>query len=801
MELIKQEIRYAIRILARNPLFAVVAILTLALGIGANSAIFSAVYSVLLKPLPYEDPDKLVMLLSTRKDGSFMTLSPADLQDYSKSESFEQTAAFTTETLDLTGKGEPERLPTAFVSWNFFNVLGVQPLYGRGFLEQEGKYGGEKVVVLGHGLWKRRFASDPRIVGSSVMLNGTKRTVIGVAPPGFEYPAEMQVWGVLAFSPHELDSSQRGAHWIRAIGRLAPGVTLEQAQARLRAVAADLAKRYPRSNEFVGGTVQPFHGFLVRKSKPALLVLWASVGFVLLIACVNVTNLLLAQAARRESEVAIRTALGAGRLRLFRQFLVESLVLSIVASFVGLMIGLWCTELLIKFGSSSVPALAQMKLDSSILLFTLTVSILTGVLIGLIPALQSVQKSMPQKLKSGVRVAGNNRVRRGLAIVEIATALILLSGAGLLIKSFYKLMQVDPGFRAEGVLSFEVSLPDATYSKPHQASTFYSDFINRLKTHGEVRSAGAVFGLPLTQGFNAGTSFALIGKPAPKDEPSAGLRVITPEYFQTMGIPVLSGRNFLDSDTNQSGDVVIISESAVKNYYPNENPIGQKIDIHVNLVERESQERTIIGVVGNVRFGGLETNPGPDLYIPHSQQQLNAMMVVVRTSGDPQNLAPVVREELRKMDSNLPVSRMQTMEEVVGDSLGQRKFTMFLLAAFAGVGLFLAALGTYGVLSFQVVQRTQEIGIRMALGARRRDVLKLVLQEGLFLAVAGTLIGFVGVLGTTRFLESLVYGISTLDGATFASVMILLSAVALLACYLPALRATKVDPITTLHYE
>jgi putative ABC transport system permease protein len=801
MELIKQEIRYAIRILARNPLFAAVAILTLALGIGANSAIFSAVYNVLLKPLPYKDPDKLVMVLSTRKDGSFMTLSPADLQDYSKSGAFEQTAAFTTETLDLTGKGEPERLPTGFVSWNFFQTLGIQPVSGRGFLEAEGKYGAEKVVILGHGLWKRRFASDPRIVGSTVMLNGIPRTVIGIAPPGFEYPAEMQLWSVLAFSPDELDSSQRGAHWIRAIGRLAPGLTIEQANTRVRAVAADLAKRFPRSNEFIGGTVQPFHGFLVRKSKTALLVLWASVGFLLLIACVNVTNLLLAQAARRESEVAIRTALGAGRLRLFRQFLVESLVLSVAASVAGLVIGLWCTELLIRFGSASVPALAQLKLDSTVLIFTLSVSLLTGVLIGLIPAMQSVHKAMPQKLKSGVRVAGRNRVRRGLAIVEIATALILLAGAGLLIKSFYKLMQVDPGFRAKGVLSFEVSLPDATYSKPHQISRFYDDFIDRLKAHGEVRSGAAVFGLPLTQGYNASSSFVIAGKPAPQDEPTAGLRVITPEYFQTMGIPLINGRQFLKSDTDESGDVVIISQSAAENYFRNEDPIGQKIDIGVNLVERESQARTIVGVVGNVRFGGLETNPEPDMYIPHSQQPINAMTVVIRTSADSQNLGPIVREELRKMDSNLPVSNMQTMEEVIGDSLGQRKFTMFLLVAFAGVGLFLAALGTYGVLSFQVVQRTQEIGIRMALGARRSDVLKLVLQEGLFLAVAGTLIGFLGVLGTTRFLESLVYGISTLDGATFASVVILLSFVALLACYLPARRATKVDPITTLHYE
>jgi putative ABC transport system permease protein len=541
---------------------------------------------------------------------------------------------------------------------------------------------------------------------------------------------------------------------------------------------------------------------LIQGSKTALLVLWGAVSFVLLIACVNVTNLLLAQAARRESEVAIRAALGAGRMRLFRQFVIESLVLSLIASLAGALIALWSTDLLVRFGSASLPSLAQINLNSTVLIFTLAVSVLTGLLIGIIPAMQSVHRSMPHKLKSGVRVAGRNRVRRGLAVVEIATALILLAGAGLLIKSFYKLTRIDPGFRAEGLLSFEVALPDASYSKPHQVSAFYSDFINRLKNHSEVRSAAAVFGLPMTEGYSAASSFELTGKPEPRDEPKAGLRVVTPEYFKTMGIALLRGRTFSEGDTEESGDIVILSESAAKAYWPNEDPIGQQLRIHVSLVDRKSKPRTIVGIVKDVHFEGLETHPEPEVYIPHTQQPLNAMMMVVRSAGElPQNLPSIVRTELRNLDANLPVSNLKTMEEVVGESLGQRKFTMFLLSAFAAVGLFLAALGTYGVLSFQVVQRTQEIGIRLALGARKRDVLRLVLQEGLFLAVAGTLIGFAGVLATTRFLESLVFGISTLDFSTFGSVVVVLASVAILACYLPAWRATKVDPIVTLRYE
>jgi predicted permease len=408
---------------------------------------------------------------------------------------------------------------------------------------------------------------------------------------------------------------------------------------------------------------------------------------------------------------------------------------------------------------------------------------------------------MPQKLKSGARVSGRNRLRRGLAVVEIATALILLAGAGLLIKSFYRLIDIDPGFRSDHVLTFEVSLPEIRYPKAQQNSDFFRDFVERLKQHGEVQSAAAIFGLPLSNGYNAHTSFELTGKPAPVEEPHGGLRVITPEYFQTMRIPILSGRNLQSSDQHDSDKVLIISESAAKLWFPNENPLGQKIRIHVGLMESETGPRTIIGVVHDVRFDGLDISPQPDLYIPHTQQPLNAMMMTVRTSGDPINIVPVVREELRRIDPNLPLSSVETMDEVIGESISQRKFTMFLLSAFAGIGLFLAALGTYGVLAFQVVQRTQEIGIRIALGAAKKDVLRLVLQEGLFLAVTGTLIGILGVLGTSRFLKSLLFNVSTVDAGTFGSVVILLAAVAMFACYIPALRATKVDPITTLHYE
>jgi len=801
MESLKREITYGLRILVRNPLFAVIAILTLAIGIGANSAMFSAVYTVLLKPLPYKDPERLVFLFSSGKEIPLMTVSPPGFLDYSKSGPFAETAAMDTGTLDLTGKGDPERLKGAAVSWNFFHLLGVRPARGREFLQEEGKEGGNRVVLLSSGLWKRRFASDPKIVGSTIVLDGISWTVIGIAPVGFDYPKDTDVWRPLRFTAHEVDESQRGAHWLRVVARLAPNITFLQAQERVHAIATQLAKDHPRHND-ESALIQPFHGFLVRKMKPALLVLWASVGFVLLIACVNVTNLLLAQAARRESEVAIRSALGAGRGRLLRQFLIESLVLSLSASILGVFIALWATELLNTYGAPTFPALADVHINTTVLLFTILISVTVGVLIGLVPALQNVQVAMPKKLKSGVRISSRNRIRRGLAIAEIATALILLAGAGLLIKSFYRLTEVDPGFRSQNILTFEVSLPDSAYPQPHQSAEFYEEFIRRLSAHPEVRSAGAVFGLPLTDGFNAHSSFEILGKPASSAEESgAGLRIVTSQYFQTMGIPILSGRNFQSSDTNESGDVVIISESAAKLYFADKNPLGQQIRIHVSLLDRKSGPCTIVGIVRNVHFEGLDEAPQPDLYLPHSQQPLGMMVMAVRTVSDPLKFVPTVREELRAIDPNLPLSGIQTMEDIVGNSISQRKFTMLLLAAFAGIGLFLAALGTYGVLAFQVVQRTQEIGIRMALGAAKKDVLRLVLQEGLFLAVAGTLIGFLGVLGTSRFLQSLLFGVSTLDASTVGAVVILLAAVAMFACYLPALRATKVDPITTLHYE
>ncbi len=799
MSSLLQDLRYAIRLLIRNPLFTIVSVLTLALGIGANSAIFSAVYEVLFKPLPYKNPDSLVVLFNTREDGSLMTMSPLDFQDISSSGVFEQTAAMDTFTLDLTGKGEPERISAAAVSWNFFRVLGVQTTVGRSFNKDEGALNAGDVVVLGYGLWQRRFAGDPAVAGSTVLLDGKKRQVIGIAPREFTYPAGVEIWKPLVFSADELDPSQRGARWLRTIGRVSPGISMDQALERVSVRAKELQRLYPEPNSKVGATLQPLHSFLVRKTRPALLVLWGAVGFVLLISCVNVTNLVLSQAAGRSNEIAIRSALGAGRLRLMRQFLIESIVLASLAGAAGLLIGMWATDLLSRFGSVAIPSLADLHLNLRIVAYSALISIGCGVVIGSIPVWQD--RSINVTTRAGMRITSRNRLRKALAVMEIALAIILLTGAVLLIKSFSRLMQIDPGFRSGGVLAFEVSLPDARYSELHQSSSFFAELNNRLRIVPGVKTSAAVFGLPLSRGFAAATSFNVIGKPETDNEPVAGLRVITPHYLEAMRIPLKAGRSFNERDTNESGDVVIVSEAAAKTYWPGENAIGRQLRIHVGLVERVSKPRTIVGIVKDVRFEGFEIPPQPDLYIPHTQQPLNSMMVVVRTSGNTESLYPIIRQELRKMDSDLPLSNVKSMEDIVSGALSQRKFTMLLLSSFAVLGLFLAGLGTYGVLSFRVVQQKEEIGIRMALGAQKGDVVKLVLKEGATIAATGSILGIVAFFAVARFLRSLLYEVSSVDPYALLTVVTLLSAVALLACYLPAYRASKLDPLSTIRYE
>ena len=793
------DLKHAFRILRKNPGFTAVALITLALGIGANTAIFSIVNSIVIKPLPYQDPESLVILEKTTPRGRGIVFSPLTFRDLTtRSGAFSSAAAFSDETMTLTGKGDPRRISSAVVLWNFFEVMRSVPADGRLFVESDGQLNGPRIVILGYGLWQRQFGGDPKAIGTAITLDGYSRTIVGIAPKGFSFPEGCELWRPLRYEPEDLEPSQRGANWLLSIARLKPGISLEQARNQVLAVSLRLAKEYPRTNASVRASVLPLQQQMVQNVKPALLVLLGAVGFVLLIACANVTNLLLAQATRRKSEVAIRTALGANPFRLIRQFLVESIVLTALSGILGLLIAQWTLDVLVRFGPSSLPRIQEIGIDLRALMFTFGISIFTGLLSGILPALQSSRARL-DSVHGAVR--GGRKLRSAFVIGEIAVALILLTGAGLLIKSFSRLIQVNPGFDAERVLTFDLTVPDSKYHKEHQISSFYQQLMERLSARADVQTAGAVFGLPLSDGPSAASYLDLIGKPAQSEEPSAGLRVATPDYFRAMGIPLRQGRFFQTHDTADSAGIVIISESAARRYWPNENPVGQMLRIQATLVDQKSQPREIVGIVGDVRYNGLDSDAAPEVYIPHSQQAVSEMMVVVRAKGDPAKLISVVQGEVRSLDPDLPIGNLQTMTDVVGASISQRRFTMLLLSAFAAMALLLAAIGIYGVLSYAVVQRTSELGVRMALGAQHRDLLRLILQDGMGITLAGSCIGVAGALAITRVLSGLLVGVKPADAATFAIVVAAFGVVSLLACYVPARRAMQLDPITALRYE
>jgi len=808
-----QDIRYAFRMLIKRPGFTAIVVLTLALGIGANTTIFSAIDAVLLNPLPYKDPERLVVIWETNKHlGPEMwdrnEVAMGNFLDWrSRNQVFDQLGALFDTSMNLTGVGEPQRIKSYVVTTNFFQVLGVQPMLGRSFLPEEEKPGAPFTVILSHDLWQRQFGSDPNIINKSLTFNGHQVAVVGVMPPGFEvqFPISKHVDMFVPFiiDVADPDYHDRTQNFLYTVARLKPGVSQEQAQAEMNLIAGQLQQQYPETNAESGVRVVPLHKQIVGNVESYLYMLFAAVGFLLLIACTNVAGLLLARVTARHREVAIRIAVGASRWRLVRQLLTESVILSALSGLLGLLLAYGGVKLLVALTPSEVPRLHEIGLHVPVFLWTLTISIVTGVLFGLAPAVQASKPDLNTALKeSSGRNPGSfqgSGLRNLLVVSEVAVALLLLVGAGLMTKSFMRLQRVDPGFDATNVVSMNIALPTSKY-RPQQTNVFYDQLSERLRNLPGVKSVAGIDVLPLGNG-NVSSRFLIEGAPFVPlaDRPYAGVRVVTPDYFQTMGIPNLRGRSFTAQDRENTPGVIIVNEALASRYWPNEDALGKRLGSFEEVPGKQWLE--IVGVVGNVRHKAIETEVMPEIYFPYQQSPGNFMNLVVRTASDPASMVPAIRSQVLSVDKDQPVSDIMTMEQRVAKSVAAKRFVMFLLGAFSILALGLAAVGIYGVMAYLVTQRTQEIGVRMALGAQKRDVLNLVVKKGMALAIIGTAIGLVASLALTRLMRSLLFEVTPTDWLTFVITSIVLLTVALLACYIPARRATKVDPLTALRYE
>ncbi len=814
MNTLLQDIRFGLRMLLKSPSVSIVATIALALGIGANTAIFSVVNAVLLQPLPFPDPDSLVAVYEThaqrgQQRGSHSYPNFMDLR--AQNTVFEHVASYHSADFIMTGRGEPARLQGSVVTADLFPLLGVAPLHGRTFLPDEDKPSETgRVVVLSHGLFQRRFGSDPSIVNQSITLDGRSFTVVGVMPPSFEFPIQndpVELWTSIAgdASGKEPVTAQRGAHFLRVIARLKPGVSKQQAQAELTTIAARLEQQYPDTNTNRSLRAESALTALVGDIRPALLILLGAVACVLLIACANVANLLLARATSRHKEMAIRSALGASRVRVIRQLLTESVLLSLVGGAVGLLLAVWWSDLLVALGKEDIPRAVHVGMDWRVLGFTLGVSLLTGLIFGLAPAFHSSKTELVESLKDGGRGtsegARRNRLRNVLVVTELAIAVILLVGAGLLIQSLWRLQNVNSGLQPENLLTFNVTLPEIKYKSDKQGQ-FFIDLKQRLESTPGVASASAILPLPLS-GDRFSISFEIEGQPmAPKDHPSADFFTTGVGYFKTMGIPLIKGRDFDDRDKHGSTPVIIITEAFARQYFPNEDPIGRRIKPGISTYDNEdSTMREIIGVAGDVRNRDLTTAPLPAYYVPQTQVPFSFMVAVVKTTGEPRSLMSAVTKQVAGMDQDIPLFGVKSMEEYLSASVAAPRFSTTLLTIFAVVALVLTVVGLYGVMSYSVAQRTNEIGIRLALGAQSRDVLLMIVKQGSTLIVLGLVIGLAGAFALTRLIASLLFGVTTKDPFTFGAVAVLLAIVALLACYVPALRATRVDPLKALRYE
>ena len=802
-----QDLRYAARILWKNPGFTAVAVIALALGIGANTAIFSVVNTVLLRPLPYKDPEQLVMVWEDASRHGYPRDTPAaaNYVDWRDQNSvFSSMAAIADVNFNLTGVGNPERLKGRRVSANLFPLLGVEPQLGRVFTAAEDQPGAQGVVVLSHRLWQRRLGGDPGILGKTLTLNDEVHTVVGVMPARFKFPEnDDELWVPIALTAQE--AANRNRHYLQVVARLKPGVTLAQAQSEMTTIGARLQQQYPESNADLGVALTSLQEHIVGDIKPALLILLGAVGLVLLIACANVANLLLARAAIRQKEIALRVALGARRWRLLRQFLTESVLLATLGGILGLAIAYAGLLLLGSFIPETISQAREISLDLKVLGFTLAVSLLTGFIFGLAPAFQALRMNQSETLKEGGRdsVTGRSgkRLRGLLVTAEVAVSLVLLIAAGLLINSFLRLRNIDPGFKVDHLLTMKIELPEPKYEAFERRAAFYTDLLQRVQSLAGVRSAAVTTNLPL---YRQGNSIAvrLEGKPDPPpgQELIVVTRIISPAYFETMSIPLLAGRQVTDQDTETTPNVVVISETMARRFWPGEDAIGKRLA--AGRVRSDADWIQVVGIAKDVRQFELNAEPRPQMYMSYRQADFFAPEdLVVKTDVEPASLAAAVRTAVWEIDKDQPISNIKTMEEILGDSIARQRFSMLLLGIFAGVALLLAAVGIYGVMSYSVAQRTHEIGIRMALGAQTGAVLKLAVGYGLKLVVAGVLIGLVAAFALTRLMATLLFGVTPTDPATFALISLLLVGVAAVASYIPARRATKVDPLVALRYE
>ncbi|HKP86348.1 MAG TPA: ABC transporter permease [Blastocatellia bacterium] len=824
METLLQDLRYGVRMLAKQRAFTAIAVIALALGIGANTAIFSVVNAVLLKPLPYDHPEQLMIVKETNLPRGLpdMNVSLPDFHVWRESNQvFEQIAAYSTTSYNITGTGEPEQIRGLISSFDLFALLRVNPIHGRAFRPEEEQFGNHQVVILSYGLWARRFGSDANLVGQAITLNGNPFTVIGVMPQGFQFPnAEVALWTPIAFPPEDSNNT-RGNHFLTAIARLKPGVTREQAQADIVGITAQLEQQY-KENAGVGAGLASLREQTVGDIQTPLIILLGAVGFVLLIACANVANLMLARAASRQKEIAIRTTLGASRGRIVRQLLTESVMLSLAGGVLAVLLALWGVDALISLGPDELPRFSEIRVDARVLGFAFMVSLLTGIIFGLVPALQTSKPDLNESLKEGSRgsTAGvtSHRVRNTLVVTEIAISLVLLICAGLMINSFARLRNVNPGFKPENVLTALIALPDSKYpdSRPDLKSGFFRELIERVSVLPGAQSAAVCSYLPLIGGSN-GKLFTRQDRPAPtsiEDIPLIQYFEISPGYFQTMAIPLEKGRFFDERDNGDGPTVAIVNETLARRFFPDEDPLGKVVltGVPEEMVPPgllppgfRFPRLKIVGIVGDVRHNGLAEQVNPEVYVPHAQggkfETRNVMYLAMRVAGDPLSLSGAVRGAVTSIDKDQPVANIRTMESALADSLARPRFSTLLLGIFAGLALLLAAVGLYGVMSYAVAQRTHEIGIRMALGAESSDVLKMVVRQGLTLTVAGVGIGLAGALILTRLMTSMLYGVSATDPATFALISALLIGVALAACFVPARRATRVDPMVALRYE
>jgi putative ABC transport system permease protein len=813
-----QDARYGVRVLWKQRGFTAVALLTLALGIGANTAIFSAVNSVLLRALPYAAPDRLVLAWDVTPKGRQTTVSPANFLDWrAQASSFSELAATSGVEFNVTSEGEPWRARGASVSTNFFRLLGASPAVGRGFEGGGASAEDWRTVVLSHSLWQSRFGGDARVVGRTMTLNGSDYKIVGVMPRGFRWQnlAPLSSSGELAelFVPAVKNdipqlgaqtnrdlSASRKTSFMRVVGRMKPGVSLAQAQSEMDAIAARLSQQYPDSN--AGATVRlvPLQRFLVGDVRPALLMLLSAVGLVLLIACANVANLFLARATARRKELAVRAALGAARARLVRQLLTESVLLSLAAGGVGLLLAVWGVQGLVNLMPNNLPRLNDLGIDTNVLLFTLAVSTVTGLAFGLIPALQVSRVDLTETLKEGGGKATGvqGRSTRALIILEVAVSLVLLVGAGLLLKSFVLLQQVNPGFDPDHLLALNISLPATRYSTPEQKGRFFEQLLERLRAVPGVEGAGAALSLPFP-GDDILFPIRVEGQPeaSPGEQNSINYQVVTPDYFRAMRIPLLAGRDIAAADRADAPGVVVINESAARRYFAGEDPLGRRIRLGAD----DAPPLTVVGVASDVRQRALDAQPKPEAYVSYQQSPFGFMGVAVRTKTDPENVVGAVRGAVAGLDAQVYSGNVHTMKELMRESLARQRSISLLVGVFALLALLLASVGIYGVISQMVTQRTREIGIRIALGANRRDVLRLIVRYGMGLTLVGIIAGLAASFALTRALASLLYEVSASDPLIYFVVALLLSAVALAACLIPARRAMRVDPMVALRYE